>query len=115
MEIDLIAGVLSTLRNQDLVSALFESQAWIILIILLLVKLTPLNFSSVWYLYEEGRVILFIMGSHCCLNNPLKILAFSKKLATNLLSTRKGGIIGTFLPLTNVSSIIVQYVFAEVK
>ena len=55
------------------------------------------------------------MGSHCCLNNPLKILAFSKKLATNLLSRRKGGIIGTFLPLTNVSSIIVQYVFAEVK
>ena len=54
------------------------------------------------------------MGLHGCLKSSLKILAFSKKIVTNLLSANKGGTIVTFLPLTNDLS-IVQYVFAEVE
>ena len=63
-----------------------------------------------WYLHEEGRVLSFDMSLHCRLKNSLNILVFSKKLVTSLASTSKGGIIGTFLPLS-----IVQYIFAEVK
>ena len=51
------------------------------------------------------------MGLHCHLKNSFKTLVFSKKLETNL-SRSKGGMIGNFLPFTNVLNII-QYVFAD--
>lgn len=40
--------------------ALFGSKAWVIFKVLTLMKLTWLNLSSLWYLYEEGRVPSFL-------------------------------------------------------
>ena len=94
---------MTSFLNKNLVS--IDSMQFMSFSLENLVKNLPNNDFK--YLTEE-------FGSHCCLKNPSKISAFSEILATNLLSTSKGGIIGTFLPLGNVSS-IVKYVFAEVK
>lgn len=60
---------------------------------------------------EEYHHLIWVF--YCCLKSSIKILAFSKKLVTNLSSASKEGIIVTFLALTDDLS-IVQYVFDEV-
>ena len=49
-----------------------------------------------------GRELSFVTGLHCSLKKSLNKFAFSKKLVTNSLFTRRGGINGIFEPLTNV-------------
>ena len=67
----------------------------------------------VWNIWTVGREQLFLIVVHCLQKNSLKILAFSKKIVTSWSLADSGGIIGTFLTLTNVLSID-QLVLGEV-
>ena len=85
--------------------ALFASNDWIILSSFSLSKVISFSLFSEWYVLDFGRVLLFFRGWHFLLKNSLNKLVFSKKLVTNLSLTRRGGIIGIFLPLTKILSI----------
>ena len=85
--------------------ALFASDDWIIFSSFSLSKVISFSLFPVWYELDFGRVLLFSRGWHCLLKNSLNKLAFSKKLVTNLSLTRRGEIIGIFLPLTKVLNI----------
>ena len=52
-----------------------------------------------------GRELSFVIGPHCSLKKSLNRFALSKKSVTNSLFTRRGGINGTFEPLTNAFKI----------
>ena len=58
--------------------------------------------SMVWLL---GTELSLVIGLHCSLKKTLNRFALSKKSVTNPLFTRRGGINGTFEPLTNVFTI----------
>ena len=58
--------------------------------------------SMVWLL---GRELSFVIGLYCSLKKSLNRLAFTKKLVTNSLFTRRGGSNGICEPWTNVFNI----------
>ena len=85
--------------------ALFVSNAGIIFSSFSSSKVKSFSLFSVWYVLHFRRVLLFCRDWHYLLKNSLNKLAFSKKLMTNLSLTRRGEIIGIFLPLTKVLNI----------
>ena len=85
--------------------SLFASNDWIILSSFSWSKVISFSLFSAWYVLDFGRVLLIFRGWHFLLKNSLNKLVFSKKLVTNLSLTRRGGIIGIFLPWRKFLSI----------